>query len=164
VVGYNLYFSDLILQKGSDAKGVFGWCHQVKCNGMIPYLDLIPVFSWKIERNEVVSKENILSRSRTHSFLKVGGISLFLYAKATHTHLTPLFSHNFILLDAPHVCSHLLFLEIVTFHSLTEHKNGTNPFHVLAQTEHKNETNPFFRNGTMTLHSTWFSNRTHPKI
>jgi hypothetical protein len=97
-----------------------------------------------------------------HPFLKIGGIYPFLYAKVTHTHSTPLFSHNFILLNAPHVCSHLLFPELVTFHSPTEHKNGTNPFHILAQTEHKNGTNPFFWNGTMTLHSTWFSNRTHP--
>jgi hypothetical protein len=97
-----------------------------------------------------------------HSFLKISGIYPFLYAKVTHTHSTPLFSHNFILLNAPHACSHLLFPEPITFHSPTEHKNGTNLFHILAQTEYKNGTNPFFWNETMTLHSTWFSNRTHP--
>jgi hypothetical protein len=50
----------------------------------------------------------------THSFLKIGGISPFLYAKATYTHSTPLFSRNFILPNALHACSHLLFPESVT--------------------------------------------------
>jgi hypothetical protein len=51
------------------SKGVFGWCHQVECNGMVPHLDLIPVFSWKMERNEVVPQKRIfpLDPEHTHS-------------------------------------------------------------------------------------------------
>jgi hypothetical protein len=41
------------------------------------------------------SKENIPFRSGMHSYLRIGGIFPFLYAKVTHAHLPPLFSYNF---------------------------------------------------------------------
>jgi hypothetical protein len=38
---------------------MFGWCHQVERNGIVPHLELISVFSWKMEWNEVVSQKRI---------------------------------------------------------------------------------------------------------
>jgi hypothetical protein len=107
-------------------------------------------------------KENIPSISGTYPFLKIDGISPFLYAKATSHSLISSILLQLILLNSPHACSHLLFPESAPFHSPTEHKNGTNPFYILAQTKHKNGTNPFYWNETMTLHSTWFPNQIHP--
>jgi hypothetical protein len=53
----------------SFARGVFGWCHQVEHNGIVPHLELIPVFSWKMEWNEVVPQKRIfpLDPECTHS-------------------------------------------------------------------------------------------------
>jgi hypothetical protein len=115
-------------------------------------------FGYLVEKWKVVPQKRIM-----RPFLKNGGISPFLYAKATPCSLTSSILLQLILLNAPHACSHLLFPESAPFHSPTEHKKGTNPFYFLAQTKHKSGANPFFRSGTMTLRSTWFPNQTHPK-
>lgn len=108
------------------------------------------------------SKENIPSRSGMHPFCKISLISMFLYDKTTPRSLTFSVLLPFFMLKVPHACSTLIFLESAPFHSPTKHKNWTSSFYLFTQTKHKNGINPFLWNGTMALHSTWFTNQTHP--
>jgi hypothetical protein len=109
----------------------------------------------------VPSKQNIPYRLGMHSYLQIGGISPFLYAKDTraHHHLSSL--TTFSAKRTPCMLTYSI-LRISSFHSPTKHRNGTNPLYFSVQTKHEDGINPFLWNETMTLHSTWLPNQIHP--
>jgi hypothetical protein len=69
--------------------------HELECNGMVPPLNIVSVFSWKMKQNDVVSQKRIFPLDLKHTYFSKSVESPHSFMlKPPHTHSYPLFSYK----------------------------------------------------------------------